>query len=79
MLLAAVIAESVAIVLLMMFLAIMFNYAICLVCSTAPLTNYPDICTSFSTIMWWIYLLLLLAVIAYIAICVLIALVSYRQ
>jgi len=51
MLLTAVIAESVAIVLLMLFLAVMFNYVVCFVCSTAPLTNYPDICASFSTIM----------------------------
>lgn len=79
MLLVAVAIEAVAIVFLMVLLAIMFSYAIHFVCSTVPLTNYPNICASFSAVMWWIYLLLLLAVIAYIAICVLIALVSYRQ
>ena len=79
MLLTAVIAEAVAIVLLMVLLAVMFSYAIHFVCSTTPLTNYPDVCMSFSVLMWKIYLLLLVAVIAYIVICVLIALASRKQ
>ena len=79
MLLTAVIAEAVAIALLMLLLAVMFSYTIHFVCSTTPLTNYPDICVSFSAVMWKIYLLLLVAVTAYIAICVLIALASHRQ
>jgi len=78
MLLTAVVAEAVVIVFLMVLLAMMFSYAIHFVCSTTPLTNYPDVCISFSVLMWKIYLLLLIAIIAYIAICVLIALVSRR-
>ncbi|RLB79279.1 MAG: hypothetical protein DRH17_14035 [Deltaproteobacteria bacterium] len=79
MLLTVVIAESIAIALLMVLLAVVLNYAIHFVCSTTPLANYPDICASFSALMWEMYLILLIGVIAYIAICVLIALANRRQ
>ena len=73
-----VVTEAIAIALLMVLLAVVLNYAVHFVCSTTPLANYPDICASFSALMWEMYLILLMGVIAYIAICVLIALANRR-
>jgi len=77
-LLIVVVTEAIAIALLMVLLAVVLNYAVHFVCSTTPLANYPDICASFSALMWEMYLILLMGVIAYIAICVLIALANRR-
>ena len=77
-LLAVVITEAAAIALLMLLLAIAFNYTIQYVSTTTPLANYPDICVSFSALMWEIYLILLIGVIAYITICLVIASANHK-